>query len=447
MKRFLLWLIGVALGVAVLLGSVMGISYAFTTEGAMPATQTQFGGVELTPNGYCWQIPLMAGALDRVFTSPQTLSVQKLGVFYDAHPALTPPSWATYTEIEISDAGGTVLFRGSLEEYEGFLYPANGEYKADITVWRLPEGMSVTEFPWESNNSLHRNPGLERPARPVGCYQYTVRYTLQASAEITLSSETVEQGGIVGMRISGMVGSGTPVVQTDLGSVQCVRASAPDAAAVVVGSVQVGAGWRCYIPAAYNASVGAHTITVEVNGETLTVDLTVTAQDFGQAEAEPDPPATEEANAEFRNLIWPLYEQPAREKLWAGRWLCPVEDYVILVDYGQVKVVGGQRGSRSNSTLLYTIPGEPVRAPASGVVVLAQNLALTGNTVVIDHGCGMRSYLYGLADLHVQKGQTVAQGDAVGLVGEELTMDFKLGSKSVNPWRLFQTSGGLFWLE
>ena len=33
------------------------------------------------------------------------------------------------------------------------------------------------------------------------------------------------------------------------------------------------------------------------------------------------------------------------------------------------------------------------------------------------------------------------------LLGEELTMDFKLGSKSVNPWPLFQTSGGLFWQE
>ena len=30
---------------------------------------------------------------------------------------------------------------------------------------------------------------------------------------------------------------------------------------------------------------------------------------------------------------------------------------------------------------------------------------------------------------------------------QELTMDFKLGSKSVNPWPLFQTSGGLFWKE
>ena len=81
------------------------------------------------------------------------------------------------------------------------------------------------------------------------------------------------------------------------------------------------------------------------------------------------------------------------------------------------------------------------------MVVLARNLALTGNTVVIDHGAGMRSYLYGLQTLAVSEGQTVEKGQAVGALGEELTMDFKLGSKSVNPWLLFQTSGGLFWKE
>ena len=31
MKRLLLWLIGVALGVAVLLAAVMGVSYSFTS--------------------------------------------------------------------------------------------------------------------------------------------------------------------------------------------------------------------------------------------------------------------------------------------------------------------------------------------------------------------------------------------------------------------------------
>ena len=70
-----------------------------------------------------------------------------------------------------------------------------------------------------------------------------------------------------------------------------------------------------------------------------------------------------------------------------------------------------------------------------------------GNTVVIDHGCGLRSYLYGLQEISVSRGQTVEKGQAVGVLGEELTMDFKLGSRSVNPRLLFQTSGGLFWKE
>jgi len=79
--------------------------------------------------------------------------------------------------------------------------------------------------------------------------------------------------------------------------------------------------------------------------------------------------------------------------------------------------------------------------------VLARELALTGKTVVIDHGCGVRSYLYGLAELSVSAGQTVERGQAVGALGDELTMDFKLGSKSVDPEPLFKTSGGLFWRE
>ena len=188
-------------------------------------------------------------------------------------------------------------------------------------------------------------------------------------------------------------------------------------------------------------------MNITVNGETVTLSIVVLPKDFGTIEAEPEPAASDAANAQFRNTIWGLYEAPAREKLWQGGFVNPAESYTTLVDYGQVKVTNGQQGSRSNSTRLYTIPGEPCRAPANGVVVLAAELALTGNTVVIDHGCGMRSYLYGLQSLSVSAGQTVEKGQAVGVLGEELTMDYKLGSKSVNPWLLFQTSGGLFWKE
>ena len=54
MKRFLLWIISVALGVALLLAAVMGVSYAFTTQGGCPDAAAQFGGQELETNGFCW---------------------------------------------------------------------------------------------------------------------------------------------------------------------------------------------------------------------------------------------------------------------------------------------------------------------------------------------------------------------------------------------------------
>ena len=136
MKRFLLWIISVALGVALLLAAVMGVSYAFTTQGGCPDAAAQFGGQELETNGFCWQVPLLGGRLDKVFASPATLTVQKLGTLYTAHPDITLPDWASYTTLTIQTAVGSVVFAGSVSEYQSFLFPANGEYKAAMPLWR-----------------------------------------------------------------------------------------------------------------------------------------------------------------------------------------------------------------------------------------------------------------------------------------------------------------------
>ena len=217
MKRFLLWIISVALGVALLLAAVMGVSYAFTTQGGCPDAAAQFGGQELETNGFCWQVPLLGGRLDKVFASPATLTVQKLGTLYTAHPDITLPDWASYTTLTIQTAVGSVVFAGSVSEYQSFLFPANGEYKAEMTLWRVPKGGMATQFEGGSTGALRKNLGLERPAKPTGWYRYSFRFTLQASADIAFSAERVEQGGIVGVRISGMTGDAAPTVETDLG--------------------------------------------------------------------------------------------------------------------------------------------------------------------------------------------------------------------------------------
>lgn len=188
MKRFLLWVVGVILGVAVLLGAVMTVSYSFTGEGSRPAADTQFGGQALEVNGSCWQVPLLGGVFDKVFTSPETLTVQKLGVLYDAHPALALPDWASYTTLTIETDIGSIVFAGSASQYEDFLFPANGDYKAKLMVWRLPQDYLATQFEGGSTGAIRKNPGVEHPARPTGWYSYSFRFTLQASAEVALST-------------------------------------------------------------------------------------------------------------------------------------------------------------------------------------------------------------------------------------------------------------------
>lgn len=166
MKRLLLWLVGVALGVVVLLGAVMAVSYAFTTQGSCPAPEVRFGDEALEVNGYCWQVPLLSGQLDKVFASPETLTVQKLGTFYDAHPALALPEWASYATLTIENTAGSVVYTGSAGDYAGFLFPANGEYKASLTVWRLPAGGTVPRFEGGNTGAIRREqpPGKARQA-------------------------------------------------------------------------------------------------------------------------------------------------------------------------------------------------------------------------------------------------------------------------------------------
>jgi murein DD-endopeptidase MepM/ murein hydrolase activator NlpD len=60
----------------------------------------------------------------------------------------------------------------------------------------------------------------------------------------------------------------------------------------------------------------------------------------------------------------------------------------------------------------------PVPSANSGIVLLARYFGIYGNTVIIDHGCGLMS-LYGhLSSIDVSEGQQVARGDILGRTGE-----------------------------
>ena len=61
--------------------------------------------------------------------------------------------------------------------------------------------------------------------------------------------------------------------------------------------------------------------------------------------------------------------------------------------------------------------GQKVIAPADGVIIQTGDYFFNGNTVLIDHGQGLISMFCHLSKIEVSKGQHIAQGEVLGLVG------------------------------
>lgn len=64
------------------------------------------------------------------------------------------------------------------------------------------------------------------------------------------------------------------------------------------------------------------------------------------------------------------------------------------------------------------VEGSKILAPADGEVTLVENMELSGHTLMIDHGYGLRSTLMHLNTIHVQLGQKVRQGEWVADMGK-----------------------------
>jgi murein DD-endopeptidase MepM/ murein hydrolase activator NlpD len=85
--------------------------------------------------------------------------------------------------------------------------------------------------------------------------------------------------------------------------------------------------------------------------------------------------------------------------------------------FGSGRVYNGRPGGGHSGMDIAAPEGTPVLAPADGVVTLADDLYITGGTLLLDHGHGVSSNLLHLSRIDVQAGDPVRQGQVVGAVG------------------------------
>ncbi|MBE0608076.1 MAG: M23 family metallopeptidase [Dehalococcoidia bacterium] len=126
-----------------------------------------------------------------------------------------------------------------------------------------------------------------------------------------------------------------------------------------------------------------------------------------------DPAVVAEEAATLRSL----YIKVTPEKLWDGFWQLPVAG-ALTSRYGEQRSVNGSEPSgHHGGTDFGALEGTPVTATNSGRVVLARQMKVRGNMVVIDHGGGLYSGYGHLSTIEVTEGDAVEAGQQIGLVG------------------------------
>jgi murein DD-endopeptidase MepM/ murein hydrolase activator NlpD len=125
--------------------------------------------------------------------------------------------------------------------------------------------------------------------------------------------------------------------------------------------------------------------------------------------------------------------------LWTSAFTRP-RTSVVTSTFGSGRVFNGAVTSRHLGIDFRGAVGDSIRATNRGVVALVDTFYLAGTVVYIDHGAGVVSGYFHMSKPLVAKGDTVARGQLIGLVGQtgrvtgpHLHWTVRYGAITVNP--------------
>ena len=416
--RVLRWLLLVAAFVALVAGVGIAWLYSGASDEAIPEVSASFNGQTLETASSSWHVPVVANFFKRTYSEKNFTEPEQLDDLETTRAVLRVQADGCDTELEITDEADQTVFEGTAEEFESFRFSQNGSYTGRLRVYR-------------DNDSLDHEAGVS------GQQIYLFTFQVRLKPGIRLNTTTVQQGGVAALRVSGILDTETPTLDTDLTN---------------TGFYEGESGWIVYLPIEYGREPGDYTLTVTAGGYTEELTLTVSqrteqARDVSSRSQLTSPYlGLEDTPAEVQALL----NTGAAEAAWAEEgFVQPFTDSIeISLAYGTTEYVGRTRtqrqagtgsGRTSTNIVVTGRRGGQLIAPADGQVLLAEDLGGTaGNTIVIDHGAGVKSIFYNLRELSVQKGQTVIRGQQIATTNQATIGEVRIVDVPVEPlsiWR------------
>ncbi len=333
-------------------------------------------------------------------------------------PDIIAPGGYTVTGYIYSN--GEALFSGSLDELNDYELSLPGLYNYLVTV----------EQQVQQDGSF-------------GTFSYGFDYNLiepVIPATISVSATEVLQGESISVYLHNLAEDVVPQLESDLGSTLFVEREGV---------------YTAIIPTGYLVEPGAYTATVTVGDYIQQIEINVLAHSYGTQSFTMDTSTSAlgdsaAASAEYREVIHPLYDTKDENIYWEGTFLMPAEGR-ISSEYGLARYINGSFDGYHGGIDIAAPEGTPIIAPNHAKVEYAGFLQLSGNTIVLDYGGGLKAYLFHMSALHVQTGDMVEKGQLIAdmgttgySTGSHLHYQLQINRYAMNPWGTFDGTSGIF---
>lgn len=187
--------------------------------------------------------------------------------------------------------------------------------------------------------------------------------------------------------------------------------------------------YECFIPISCEETPNEYMLSIEIAdyvGNTVTLDakfqvvlfpfkkqqLTIKSEKIKE---ETDIGLPEQG---LEERLEQLAQQSPAKKLWRGSFYAPMDIKSISTEFGTVRTTQHRGRYAHNAVDLIGMPKTVIWAPQEGIIVLKDRFVHSGNTIVIDHGCGILSLYYHLDSFaNIEVGQRIKKGHPIGRLG------------------------------
>ena len=417
--KFGKWTLLVVCSVLLIAGAGIAWLWNGATETAIPEMTVTLDGEELPVTAYSWEVPVIGNRLKRTYADTVSTSPYQVTTEVEStRPVIrvSPDNMVSQLTVR-SDSGGEV-FSGTLREFAAARLPGNGGYQAEL-VLHEPEDQ------------------FEEGGTISGSQTYQFAFVVEVRPTVRLNTTSVPQGSVAAIVVSELEEGDVPELKCEFencGFVPCSR------------------GWVCYLPIPYDTQPGSYQLRVVTRSYDQAVTLAVRSAAFGYRDYGyqsqlvspwiPESETPEQVRAVLETCDPQIY--------WSAKGFVQpfVSSITIDLPFGTTEYVGrsssqrasgGGNGRTSTNAVVSTRKGNTFIAPAEGRVLLAEDLGGdAGNTVVIEHGAGLKSIFYCLGSLSVEEGEMVVQGQALGTTSKRMVAEARIGTVPVDGFAIWR---------